>query len=337
MRPDRDRERALPLGPVEPHRDLPLSVPRHGQVLDRPDLLALEPELPERLHRRPELGDLDLPLGRRFQPRFRQKSLRLGVEGHLAGTLDRRAADRHGPGGPKTPPGWPPEDESAATPVQLSPHSGDNCAIIVGPMPIRAVIFDVGGVLERISPPLWADAWRRRLGLGEPEFEAALARVDPDDLVETGGISEAEMRNAYAEALGLSAAEADELMADVWDWYCGELDQQLVAYARSLRPRLATGILSNSADGARREEARRHRLPELVDDVVYSHEVGLAKPDPAIYELACERLGVEPAEAAFVNDVAANVEAANRLGLHGVLHRSTAATIAAVDALRGEP
>ena len=197
-------------------------------------------------------------------------------------------------------------------------------------MRVREVIFDVGGVLERVGPPEWLDAWRRRLGLGEPELEAALARVDPDGLAETGAFSEAEMRASYAEALGLSATEADELMADLWDWYCGALDEQLVDYVRSLRPRLKTGILSNSADGARREEASRYGFPELVDEIVYSHEVGLAKPDPAIYRLACERLAVEPLETVFVDDVAANVEGAGRLGLHAVLHRSTAATIAAV-------
>jgi HAD superfamily hydrolase (TIGR01509 family) len=201
--------------------------------------------------------------------------------------------------------------------------------------PVRAVVFDIGGVLERVGPPLWLDAWRARLGLNEPEFDAALARVDPDDLVETGGLSEAEMRASYAEALGLSAAEADELMADIWDWYCGELDEELVAYVRGLRPRVKTGILSNSADGARREEAHRYGFPELVDDIVYSHEVGLAKPDPAIFSLTCTRLGVEARETVFVDDVAANVESANRAGFHAVLHKSTAATVAAIDALIG--
>ena len=204
-------------------------------------------------------------------------------------------------------------------------------------MSVRAVIFDVGGVLERVGPPLWADAWRRRLGFGEHEFEAALARVDPGRLAETGGFSEAEMRAAYAEALDIAAAEVDELMADVWDWYCGELDERLMAYVGGLGTRFRTGILSNSADGARREEARRYGFPELVDDIVYSHEVGLAKPDAAIYRLACERLAVEPTETVFVDDVAANVEGASRVGLHAVLHRSTAATIAAVDSLIDAP
>jgi len=198
---------------------------------------------------------------------------------------------------------------------------------------VRAVFFDIGGVLERVGPPLWTETWRARLGLSRSQFDAAVSGVDREGMAQTGGFSEAEMRESYGKALRLSPPEVDELMADVWNWYCGELDEQLVAYVRRLRPRVRTGIVSNSADGARREETRRYAFPELVDDIVYSHEVGLAKPSPAIYTLACERLAIKPTEAALVDDVPANVDGAARIGLHAVLHESTAATIRAVDAL----
>ena len=200
-------------------------------------------------------------------------------------------------------------------------------------MTIRAVLWDIGGVLERVGPPLWTETWRVRLGLSRSQFDAAVSQVDPEGLAETGGFSEAQMRAAYEKTLRLSHVEADELMADVWDWYCGELDEQLVAYVRRLRPRVRTGIVSNSADGARREETRRYGFPDLVDDIVYSHEVGLAKPDPAIYTRACSRLSVKPTEAVLVDDVPANVDGAAAVGLHAVLHESAAATIRAVDAL----
>jgi putative hydrolase of the HAD superfamily len=120
----------------------------------------------------------------------------------------------------------------------------------------------------------------------------------------------------------------------MWDWYCGSLDMQMCAYVASLRSRYATAILSNSADGARREEQSRWGFEDLVDVVIYSHEVGLAKPDPRIYELACERLGVRPVEMVFVDDVAAIVDSAARFGIRAVLHEADAAwTIEAIDAL----
>jgi epoxide hydrolase-like predicted phosphatase len=200
-------------------------------------------------------------------------------------------------------------------------------------MGVRAVVFDVGGVLERVGAPVWEHTWRVRLGLSQAEFDMATLSVDPDGLVETGALSETQLRSQFAEALGLSPSEADELMADVWDWYCGELDEELVAYVRSLRPEFKTAILSNSADGARREESRRYGFPSLVDDIVYSHEVGLAKPDPAIYRLSCSRLAVQPSETLFVDDVPANVRAAAELGLRTILHKRTADTITILDAL----
>ena len=189
-------------------------------------------------------------------------------------------------------------------------------------------MFDIGGVLERVGAPDFMDAWRQRLGLDVADFEAAIATVDPDGSAATGGLDERQMRRRYADALGLLPDQADCFMADMWVWYCGDLDEPLVDYVRSLRPRLKTGILSNSADGARREEERRYRFTDLVDDVVYSHEVGLAKPDPAIFELACRRLGVRPREVVFVDDLPNNIEAAARCGLQAVLHERTADTIA---------
>lgn len=68
-----------------------------------------------------------------------------------------------------------------------------------------------------------------------------------------------------------------------------------------------------------------------------SGEVGLHKPQPEIYRLACERLGIEPAEAVFVDDLRENVEGAEAVGMTGVLHRDTAATLARLDELFGLP
>lgn len=70
---------------------------------------------------------------------------------------------------------------------------------------------------------------------------------------------------------------------------------------------------------------------------MYSHEVGLAKPDPAIFLLTCDRLGVEPAETVLVDDVSTNVKSAAAVGLLAVLRQRTSDTIAAVDRLTAQP
>jgi putative hydrolase of the HAD superfamily len=202
---------------------------------------------------------------------------------------------------------------------------------------IRAVAFDIGGVLERVddSPVTLIRKWRQLLGMSEAEFDAAMARVDPDDLIRTGGLTEAEFSQRYADVLQLSPAQAHEFMTDLWNWYCGELDVELIAFAASLRPRVATAILSNSADGARREELARYSFDEIFDLIIYSHEVGLAKPDPAIFTLTCARLSVAPDELIFVDDVPGHVEAARRLGIHAIVHTGTPRTIAEITALLG--
>jgi epoxide hydrolase-like predicted phosphatase len=202
---------------------------------------------------------------------------------------------------------------------------------------IRAVAFDLGGVLEVVRPAAeFVAGWRGRPGLSEAQLAGLLwplTRTDPGDHVKTGVVTEAQFRQRCVSALGLAGPAADEFMAGFWDWYSGELDADLVSYAAALRPRCRTAILSNSAAGARREEQARFGFDQLVDVIVYSDEVGLAKPDPRIYALLCAELGVEPAEVVFLDNRPPNVEAAGEAGIHGILHVHTPTSIAAVEAL----
>jgi epoxide hydrolase-like predicted phosphatase len=199
---------------------------------------------------------------------------------------------------------------------------------------VAAVVFDVGGVLERVDEEgAWLAAWQRRLGMDEAAFGAALEQVDPDGQILVGGLTEAQFRRRYAEALGLTGTQTEEFMQDMWDWYCGELDERMVAFVTGLRPRYATAILSNSADGARREEQSRYRFGDLVDTIVYSHEVGVAKPDPQVFALTVERLGVAAGSCVLLDDAPENVEAARAFGMQAVLHTDAEDSIAAITAL----
>jgi putative hydrolase of the HAD superfamily len=92
------------------------------------------------------------------------------------------------------------------------------------------------------------------------------------------------------------------------------------------------GLLSNSVG----EEAVYDRglLGDLFDGAVISSEVGLRKPDPAIYELAAERIGVSAGACVYVDDLPGNLKPARALGMATVLHRGDArATLAEIDAL----
>jgi putative hydrolase of the HAD superfamily len=200
---------------------------------------------------------------------------------------------------------------------------------------IEAVVFDIGGVLERVDgPEAWLGKWRSRLGMSEADFEAAAATTDrstPD----AGGVTESEYRRRWVEALRLSEPDAEEFFQDMWDWYCGELDTELMAYAAGLRPTYATAILSNSGPGAREQEEQRYAFSAVFDPIVYSHEVGMMKPDPRIYALTCDLLQLDPQQVVFLDDWQVSVDGANAAGMHAVLHRSTPESIRAIDALLG--
>jgi HAD superfamily hydrolase (TIGR01509 family) len=160
--------------------------------------------------------------------------------------------------------------------------------------------------------------------------EQVLERIAEHPLdgdIVTGGVSEDQVRALYAGALGLDESQADAMMAEMWNGYCGELDVELRDFAAALSPTYTTAILSNSADGARREEQRRYGFEELVDTIVYSHEVGLAKPDPAVFRLTERRLSAEAHEIVFLDDHDGHVRAARKLGWHAVHHVSTPRSI----------
>jgi FMN phosphatase YigB (HAD superfamily) len=193
---------------------------------------------------------------------------------------------------------------------------------------IRAVVFDIGSVLEIIDDAAFPGAWPGRLGLEPDEFSLRLDGLAGDPVL--GEVTETEMRAHWQRSLDLGDAAVDELMDDFWRWYVGALDEPLFEWFAGRRPAQLTGILSNSGPGAREREAP-WRFAEVTDDIVYSHEVGLKKPDPAIYALVERRLGVEPEEVVFLDDAAANVEAAQTAGWHAVLHEATPRSLAELE------
>lgn len=197
---------------------------------------------------------------------------------------------------------------------------------------IKAVVLDVGSVLEIIDDSVFPGLWQQRLGLDDNEFDRALGGLAGDAVI--GEVTEQEVFEHWQQQLRLNDEQLHEVREDFWRWYLGTLDRELFDWFAGLRPRVKTGILSNSGPGARERE-RCYGFEEITDDIVYSHEVGLKKPDPRIYALTAERLGVYPEEIAFLDDVPENIEAAKACGWHGVLHTEgdAATSIARVERL----
>ncbi len=202
-------------------------------------------------------------------------------------------------------------------------------------MAIRAVVFDIGGVLEITPRTGWVEKWEARLHLKPGKLDERLMDVWRAGTL--GTISEEEVEKRIGEIMGMDRGQVAALMADLWEEYLGELNVELAAYFASLRPRYQTAILSNSFAGARGKEQERYQFAEICDHLIYSHEEGMVKPERRIFELTCERLGVQPAEIVFLDDVEANIAAAREFGMQAILFRETKEAIAAIQACLQAP
>jgi epoxide hydrolase-like predicted phosphatase len=198
-------------------------------------------------------------------------------------------------------------------------------------MTIRAVVFDIGGVLG-ITPDLGITRqWETQLGLAAGELDQRMHDAWRGGSI--GTITLDDVHQALRDRLGLDERQLAAFMAELWREYLGTPNAELIDYARRLRPRYRTGILSNSFVGAREREQQAYGFEELVDEIVYSHESGISKPDTRIYALACTRLDVRPQETVFVDDAEACVTGARDAGLQAIRYRDNAQAIAAIEEL----
>ena len=97
------------------------------------------------------------------------------------------------------------------------------------------------------------------------------------------------------------------------------VDQQLIAFIKELKTKYKIGLLSNAGQ----EEIRivyRDGIDVLFDSITVSYEVGVAKPDPEIYRISSQRMGIPPAECLFVDDTRINIEAARDFGMQAILY-----------------
>ena len=178
---------------------------------------------------------------------------------------------------------------------------------------IRAVTFDMGGVL--FSPPLsrWLPKWESRLGLEPGSLYPLLHDNDVARRALIGQATAEEMREESQRRMDLTPEALEEFRADLRP----EWDTDLLAFIRSLRPTYKTGVISNATAGTR-ERAKEYLNEETFDAILFSDEEGVAKPDLGIYERALERLGVKAEETVYVDDWQPNVEAARSIGMLGI-------------------
>jgi epoxide hydrolase-like predicted phosphatase len=182
---------------------------------------------------------------------------------------------------------------------------------------LKAIIFDVGGVLIRTQSRAGREKWAARLEMDSWDFEHLVFSGESGRQVQLGQKAFDAHWWWLGEQYGLDEASLAEMRRD---FFAGDvMNEPLVAYIKRLRAAgYATGILSNFADDARYVWTEVYPFIQYFDGIVISSEVGLMKPDPKIYQLALERVGVNAEEALFVDDFIENVEGAKRVGLQAI-------------------
>jgi HAD superfamily hydrolase (TIGR01509 family) len=185
----------------------------------------------------------------------------------------------------------------------------------------------MGGVILRTHNWRPRRKWEHRLGLRPGALEQLVFEGEVSRQAMLGRATVEEIWGSVAARLGLSQEDRKQLTSD---FFAGDgFDTPLLDFIHGLRPAAKTALISNAWPSAR-AFLEASLPPGVFDLMVISAEVGVAKPDPAIYCLALERLGV-PAEAAvFVDDMPRNLEAAAAVGMRPVLFNGTIRTIEAV-------
>lgn len=183
-------------------------------------------------------------------------------------------------------------------------------------MTIKALVFDMGGVLLRTEDLSGRRKWEARFGL--PDWGLAnIVFNSPTALsAAVGQSSTNDVWLAVQQRLDLTAEQLLELQSDFWSG--DRFDEPLLEWIAARRNRYRTALLSNAWNDVRQFLNRHSKVAQAFDLIVISAEEGVMKPDRRIYDRALARLRVEPHEAVFVDDVLENVEAAQAAGWQAV-------------------
>jgi epoxide hydrolase-like predicted phosphatase len=182
---------------------------------------------------------------------------------------------------------------------------------------IQAIIWDVGGVLERTDDPTPRQNLVSRLGIDPIDLTRLLFGHSDNFRVQRGEIT---MEEHWANVSAQLDMTVEEIPAMLDEFFGGDrLDLDLVDYIRDLKHNYCTVILSNYMTNLRQRITEEWQIDDAFDYLIISSEVGLMKPDPEIYCLALETIGFEPEETVFVDDFIQNVEGARQVGIHGIL------------------
>ncbi len=186
-------------------------------------------------------------------------------------------------------------------------------------MPIKAVIWDIGGVIARTEDYTPRDQLAVDLGVTRDDLNHLFFSGPEGTRAQKGEITVEVLMVHIRSQLNLAPDEHPDLETR---FFAGDrVDYELVDFIRSLKPEHKIGIISN-AWSQLPELLGRWEIRDAFDVIVGSGDVGVTKPAPRIYHLALEGLGVQPEDAIFVDDFIENVDGARAIGMHAIHFKS---------------
>lgn len=182
---------------------------------------------------------------------------------------------------------------------------------------LQALIFDIGNVLLHFDFKI---ARQRLDGLCDRFEEQSWQSVERlKALCEAGAISREDFEAGCVEILGFRGDP--RLFTTIWQEIF-TLNQPMADFVYSVHGRLPLYLLSNTSAIHVEYMLREYPIFTLFEDAIYSHEVRVAKPDPAIFNLAIQKFQVDPDQTAYIDDLLDNIKSARAAGFRG-LHYDT--------------
>lgn len=183
---------------------------------------------------------------------------------------------------------------------------------------IKAIIFDCFGLFYVDPMKAFVEAQPHHM------------QTELSDMVRAFDLGVMDEQSLVDSLSKVSGVPSEELHKNVYGVQLVR-NQPLLDYAEKLRSNYKVGLLSNLSPHTMDKFFTQEERQQYFDDAVISGDVGLVKPQPEIFMLACKRLGVLPTEAAFIDDTQQNVDAAKACGLQGITYTNLAELVRQLD------
>jgi len=185
-------------------------------------------------------------------------------------------------------------------------------------MTIKAVIFDLGGVIVRTEYQAPRQHLAESLGMDYDDLDKVVFDNGSNGSATRATVGEINEEEHWLNVMKVLKRPASEYERIRDEFFGGDvIDHTILDFLRSIKPKYKTCLISNAWSGLR-DYIVREKFDDAFHHMIISAEVGVAKPDAKIYRIALEQLQVKPNEAVFVDDFIENIEACQKLGIKGI-------------------